>query len=41
MIKKSKTISIDTDVKELKFILPDFSGNEVMGNGGNIKVESF
>jgi len=39
MNKKSKTISIDIDVKGIKFILLDFSGNEVMGNWGNIKVE--
>ena len=39
MNKKSKTISIDIDVKGLEFILLEFSGNEVMGNWGNIRVE--
>lgn len=39
MDKKSKTISVDIDVKGLKFILLEFSGNEVMGNWGNIRVE--
>ena len=39
MNKQSKAISIDIDVTGIKFILLEFSGNEVIGNWGNIKVE--
>jgi hypothetical protein len=40
MNKQSKTISIDIDVKGIEYVLLEFTGNEVMGNWGNIRVEA-